>query len=154
MTRRGILLACSLTLVLAAAGPLTGCKTVTMGDVMDERKAGGGSSVTYPVDLDQAYEIARTVLKWEVGEHIDSHRDTRHMLVHAPDNGVYSDTFIGVWVDDASTGYTKVTAITRRMRPLGATALTERTFHRRFAQAVAIIASGRPLPEEAPRYGK
>jgi hypothetical protein len=39
------------------------------------------------------------------------------------------------------------------MKSLGPTALTERTFHRRFAQAVAILASGRTLPEEAPRYG-
>jgi hypothetical protein len=150
MTRRGILLVCSMTLALAAS-PLTGCKTVTMGDVMEARKTGGGSSVTYPVDLDQAFEIARTVLKWEVGEHIDSHRDERYMLVYAEDNGWSSDTFIGVWVDDVSVGNTKVTAITRRMKPLGPTALTERTFHRRFAQAVTIIASDRPLPDEAPR---
>jgi hypothetical protein len=149
MTRRGILLVGSMTMALAA-GPLTGCKTVTMGDVIADHQAGGGSSVTYPVDLDQAFEIARTVLKWEVGEHIDSHHDERHLLVHAPENGIYSDTFIGVWVDDVSAGSTKVTAITRRMKPLGATALTERTFHRRFAQALAIIASGRPLPDEAP----
>jgi hypothetical protein len=140
--------------VALGAGPLTSCKVTTMGDVMEDRKAGRGSSVIYPIDLDQAFDIARTVLKWEVGEHIDSHRDERHMLVHVVDNGIHSDTFIGVWVDDASVGYTKVTAITRRMKPLGPTALTERTFHRRFAQAVAIVASGRSLPEEAPRYDK
>jgi hypothetical protein len=142
-----------LTLALAAS-PLQGCKVVTMGDVMEARKAGDGTIVTYAIDLGQAWEIARTVLEWEVGEHIDSHRDMGYMLVYAETNELHADTFIGVWLDDASVGHTKVTAITRRMQPLAPTRLTERTFHRRFAQALAIVESGRPLPKDAPPFGR
>jgi hypothetical protein len=150
MARRSLPPFFFLTLVLGATS-LHGCKVVTMGDVMDARKAGDGTIVTYATDLGQAWEIARTVLAWEVGEHIDSHRDMGYMLVYAEEDVFRSDTFIGIWLDDAGVGYTKVTAITRRMKPLGATRLSERTFHRRFAQALAIVESGRPLPTEAPR---
>jgi len=49
-----------MTLALAA-GLLTSCEMVTIRSVLKEHQAGGGSSVTYPIGLDQAFEIARTV---------------------------------------------------------------------------------------------
>jgi hypothetical protein len=46
---------------------------------------------------------------------------------------------------------TKVTVVTkRRIATNIATTLTETTFHRRFAQAVAIVKAGKPLPATPP----
>lgn len=48
-------------------------------------------------------------------------------------------------------GNTKVTVITKRKIATNiATTLTETTFHRRFAQAVEIIKSGKSLPPLPP----
>src|SRR5438105_3726400 len=52
---------------------LTGCQT--LGDVMQEKTQGGGTTQVYPVDTDQAWKIALTVLRWEGSDAIEEHRD-------------------------------------------------------------------------------
>jgi hypothetical protein len=59
---------------------------------------------------------------------------------------------MGAWVEDAGVGNSKVTVVTKRGYPMSwFTTLTESGFHRRFAQAVAILESGDSLPKEARR---
>jgi len=126
-----------------------------MSDVLHERRTGGGTTVTYPVDLGEAWEIARTVFQWEVGEPIESHRDEGYLLTGTETDAFRWGTVMGAWVEDAGIGQTKVTVVTKRRYALAwFTTLTERGFHRRFAQAVAILQAGDPLPKEAPRYGR
>jgi hypothetical protein len=60
-------------------------------------------------------------------------------------------TVMGAWVDPVDKNNTKVTVVTkRRLSTNIATTLTETTFHRRFAQAVAIVKAGKPLPPTPP----
>lgn len=152
MRRRGFLLVFSLTLAVGSC-LLTGC--ATMSDVLHERQTGGGTTAIYPVDLDQASEIARAVFQWEVGEPIDSHRDQGYLLTSTPTDLFSWGTVMGAWIEDAGVGKSKVTVVTKRRYAMSwFTTLTEGGFHRRFVQAVAILESGDSLPKKAPRYGR
>src|SRR3989442_12611202 len=58
---------------------------------------------------------------------------------------------MGAWVEPAGRGQTKVTVVTkRRMVTNVATTLTETTFQKRFAQTVALVKAGQPLPLTPP----
>jgi hypothetical protein len=49
---------------------LAGC--ATLGDVVQEKAQGGGTAQVYPVDVDQAWEIAMTVFRWEGSDAIEN----------------------------------------------------------------------------------
>jgi hypothetical protein len=149
MRRRLFVLACSLW-AIGTSSAITGCGA-TMADVFREHRSGGGTSVVYDIPLNDAYDIGRTVFEWEVGEHIELHRDEGY-LVTSTDVDMFKDaTLMGAWFEEAGGGKTKVTVVTKRRNPFQmTTTLTERTFHRRFAQALAIVESGESLPEDPP----
>lgn len=66
-------------------------------------------------------------------------------------NLVSMGTVMGAWIDPIDEKSTKVTVVTkRRIATNVATTLTEATFHKRFAQAVDIIKSGKTLPIAPP----
>lgn len=125
-----------------------------MNDVVLEKKTGGGTTVVYPVGYADAWEIARSVFQWEIGEPIEFHRDAGYLLT-STENLWGCGTVMGAWLEEADAGQSKVTVVTkRRCQWAMTTSLTERTFHVRFAQGVAIVQSGESLPKEAPRgYG-
>jgi len=128
---------------------LTGCQT--LGDVVREKENGGGTVQVYPVDIDQGWKIAMTVFRWEGSDAIEEHRDQSYMLTSSGMNLVTAGAVMGAWVEPAGQGQTKVTVVTkRRIATNLATTLTETTFHRRFAQAVAITKGGKPLPLTPP----
>jgi hypothetical protein len=126
---------------------MIGC--ATMGDVLNSKDE--GTAQTYPVKSDQAWEMAMTVLRWEGCETIEEHRSSGYMLSTVGQNFVSAGTLVGVWVESINKGNTKVTIVTKRkVQTSLATGLTEATFQRRFAQAVALVKKGKKLPVEPP----
>jgi len=126
---------------------LSGC--ASMSDVLKSKDE--GTVNVYPVNEEQAWKIAMTVLRWEDCETIEEHRDEHYMLTTTGMNMVSAGTLVGVWVESVNEDDTKVTVVTKRkMQTNLATGLTETTFQKRFAQAVEIVKSGQPLPIEPP----
>lgn len=126
---------------------LTGC--ATMGDVMKSKDE--GTAQVYPVDAEQAWEISRTVFRWEGADAIEEHKADRYMLTSTGMNWVSYGAVMGAWIDAVDKNNTKVTVVTkRRIATNLATTLTETTFHKRFAQAVEIVKKGQRLPAAPP----
>jgi hypothetical protein len=148
MTITKKLLSASLSLLLVT---LTGC--ATMQDVVKAKQNGSeGTTQTYNVNETQAWEIAKTVFRWEGSDAIEEHKEQHYMLTSSGMNLVSYGAVMGAWIEPATKAAdTKVTVVTKRRVAMNiATTLTESTFHRRFAQAVEIIHKGQPLPAEAP----
>lgn len=130
---------------------MTGC--ATMQDVVKAKQNGSeGTTRTYNVNEAQAWEIAKTVFRWEGSDAIEEHKEQHYMLTSSGMNLVSYGAVMGAWIEPTSKAAdTKVTVVTKRRVAMNiATTLTESTFHRRFAQAVEIINKGQPLPAEAP----
>ncbi|MBW2247062.1 MAG: hypothetical protein JRF62_07640 [Deltaproteobacteria bacterium] len=129
---------------------LNGC--ATMNDVVRVKEAGTeGTTKVYPVTVDQAWEISKTVFRWEGSDAIEEHRDQGYMLTSSGMNLVSWGAVMGAWIKPVDKDNTKVTVVTKRRITINiATTLTEGTYHRRFAQAVEIIKKGQPLPRKRP----
>ncbi len=126
---------------------LVGC--ATMDDVLNSKEE--GTVKVYSVGTDKAWEIAMKVLRWVGAETIEEHRSDGYMLTTIGANWISAGSVVGVWVEPAGKGKSKVTAVTKRkMQANIATGLTETTFHERFQQAVDIVKAGNPLPRSAP----
>jgi hypothetical protein len=126
---------------------LNGC--ATMGDVV--RSKDEGTAKVYPVNADQAWEIAKTVFRWEGADAIEEHRAENYMLTSSGINFVSYGAVMGAWIEPVDDNNTKVTVVTkRRIATNLATTLTEATFHDRFAQAVEIVKKGNRLPSAPP----
>lgn len=73
------------------------------------------------------------------------------MLTSSGMNLVSYGAVMGAWIEPTDKDNTKVTVVTKRRVSMNiATTLTEGTFHRRFAEAVEIVKSGKPLPASSP----
>ena len=129
---------------------LGGC--ATMNDVVRVKEDGSeGTTKVYPVTIDQAWEISKTVFRWEGSDAIEEHRDQGYMLTSSGMNLVSWGAVMGAWIEPVDKKNTKVTVVTKRRVTVNiATTLTEGTYHRRFAQAVEIIKKGQPLPRNVP----
>ena len=129
---------------------LSGC--ASLNDVIREKESGtAGTTKTYPVTPDQAWDIARTVFRWEGTDAIEEHKDEGYMLTSSGINLYSYGAVMGAWVKPINQQNTEVTVITkRRVQTNIFTTLTEGTFHKRFSQAVGIINSGKTLPISAP----
>ncbi|MFD0911982.1 hypothetical protein [Methylophilus luteus] len=129
---------------------VSGCST--MQDVVKVKQSGSeGTTRNYAVTEAQAWEIAKTVFRWEGADAIEEHRDQHYMLTSSGVNLVSWGAVMGAWVEPVKDDETKVTVVTKRRVTVNvATTLTETTFHKRFAQAVSIVKKGQPLPSEAP----
>lgn len=137
-------------MLTALALSLSACST--MQDVVKVKQSGAeGTTKQYAVSEAQAWEIAKTVFRWEGADAIEEHRDQHYMLTSSGVNLVSWGAVMGAWVEPLENDDTKVTVVTKRRVTVNvATTLTETTFHKRFAQAVNIIKQGKPLPAEAP----
>ncbi|WP_019883004.1 MULTISPECIES: hypothetical protein [unclassified Methylophilus] len=138
------------TTLVALAIAVSGCST--MQDVVKVKQSGAeGTTKNYAVTEAQAWEIAKTVFRWEGADAIEEHRDQHYMLTSSGVNLVSWGAVMGAWVEPVKDDDTKVTVVTKRRVTVNvATTLTETTFHKRFAQAVNIVKQGKPLPAEAP----
>ena len=134
-------------LCVVLLGLATGCVTFT--DVVGEKEE--GTARRYPVTPDQAWEIAKTVLRWEGAKRLFEHRAEGYILASDTDDSRDYTTVTAAWVERDPDGESRVTVRTRSRMPLNpAMLLTEETLHRRFAQAVRIVKDGRPLPAQPP----
>jgi len=121
--------------VLLVALALTGC--ATMSSVIDEQKAGGGTTRMYPVSFDEAWRISIDIFRREGGGPIEEHKDEKYMLTEASMNLYTAGTVMGAWFVPIDPTTTKVTIVTqRKMKTNVFTVLTEGTFHDQFAEAV------------------
>lgn len=138
------------TLFVTLSIAVSGCST--MQDVVKVKQSGAeGTTRNYAVSEAQAWEIAKTVFRWEGADAIEEHRDQHYMLTSSGVNLVSWGAVMGAWVEPVKDDETKVTVVTKRRVTMNvATTLTETTFHKRFAQAVNIVRKGQPLPAEAP----
>ena len=129
---------------------LSGC--ATMNDVVQVKEDGTeGTTKVYPVTLDQAWEISKTVFRWEGSDAIEEHKDKGYMLTSSGPNLVSWGAVMGAWIEPVDKNNTKVTVVTKRRITINvATTLTEGTYHRRFAEAVEIVKKGQPLPRNKP----
>ena len=140
----------AVVIFLSLVAVLNGC--ATMDDVVRARETGTeGTTKVYPVTVDQAWEISKTVFRWEGSDAIEEHRDQGYMLTSSGMNLVSAGAVMGAWIEPVDKGNTKVTVVTKRRVTMNvATTLTEGTYHRRFAQAVEIVKKGQPLPRISP----
>ncbi len=138
----------SLTLMfLVTMIVIAGC--ATMGDVVKSKDQ--GTAKIYPVTADQAWEIARTVFRWEGADAIEEHKSEGYMLTSSGMNLVSTGAVMGAWVEPVDKNNTRVTVVTkRRIATNIATTLTETTFHNRFAEAVEIIKKGGQISSSKP----
>jgi hypothetical protein len=137
------------TIVIGAAMCMYMIGCATMSDVLKSKN--DGTAEAYQVNSEQAWEIAMTVLRWEGCETIEEHRTLGYMLTTVDENVVSAGSLVGVWVEPLDAENTKVTIVTKRKDQTNiATGLTETTFQRRFAQAVQLVNSGKPVPIEPP----
>ncbi|MFA6233365.1 MAG: hypothetical protein WC824_04135 [Bacteroidota bacterium] len=125
----------------------------SLDDVMRAKADGSeGTTVVYPVNDNQAWEIAKTVFRWEGADAIEEHRDDGFMLTSSGLTLFTFGTVMGAWIEPLNEQKTSVTVITkRRVATNFVTTLTESTFHKRFAQAVTMINNGKKLPQVNPR---
>lgn len=145
----------SITILIFLFIPLLIIGCATMSDVIRARDEGKGTTKIYPVNADQAWEIAKTVFRWEGADAIEEHRAEGYMLTSSGMNLVSYGAVMGAWIEPVDKDNTRVTVVTkRRIATNIATTLTETTFHRRFAQAVEIIKKGNRLPSKPPEVEK
>ena len=132
---------------------LSGCST--MNDVVRVKENGSeGTTKIYQVTEDQGWNIAKTVFRWEGADTIEEHRDKGYMLTSSGMDLVSVGAVMGAWVEPVDKESTKITVVTKRRLTINLfTTLMESTFHKRFAQAVAILKQGKPLPDIAPKRG-
>ena len=140
--------------LIVSAASLTGCST--MQDVVHVKETGEeGTTRNYPVNENQAWEIAKTVFRWEGSDAIEEHKEKGYMLTSSGMNLVSYGTVMGAWIEKLDANNSKVTVVTKRRISINiATTLTEGTFHKRFEEAVGIIKSGQQLPANAPNDSK
>ena len=131
---------------------ISGCQT--LNDVIVAKTNGTeGTSVEYLITKNQAWDIAKTVLRWEGVDAIEERRDQNYMVTSTGMSIGTVGTVIGVWVENGSKPeLVKVTVVTKRRIVLNAiTSLTESTYQKSFAKAVAIVRSGKELPLATPK---
>jgi len=106
---------------------------------------GEGTSEVYAVSPAQAWIVAHNVLRARQVDAIEDHPAEGYMLTSAPGDGIVGGgCFIGVWIESTPPApYARVTVVSKRRGKLSVTTgLTEATFHRDFAQAIAMAPPG------------
>ncbi len=105
----------------------------------------------YDVTPEAAWEIAKTVFRWEGAGAIQEQRSKGYMLTSLGANALSSGTVMGAWIEPGKQAQTsKVTILTKRNFLSSASTLTESAFHKRFAQALTMVKQGKTLPKIAP----
>jgi hypothetical protein len=133
---------------LAVLAWMMGCVT-TMNDVI--RAKNDGTSEVYPVTSDQAWKISKAVFHWEGARAIEEHKAEGYMVTSTSMNWKYAAGVMAAWVEPVDKDNTRVTVVIKRKRATDISmTLPESIFHDRFAQAVDIVKSGKPLPIASP----
>ncbi len=127
-------------------------------DVVNAKQNGDdGMTAVYPVNKDQAWEIAHAVLRWQHSNMIEDHQDQNYMLTSMGASTCACRSEVGVWVEAERENYTRVTIITKGKVSQNDFTKME-TFHDKikpdflikFRKGVEIIKSGKQLPFTPP----
>ena len=139
----------NILIILITVIIFSGCATMT--DVLKDKEE--GTVATYKIDKDNAWDIAKTVLRWEDCETIEENKLSNFMLTSVGRNFVSEGSLVGVWVEPINDEETKITVVSKRKVQTNlATGLTESTFQESFSKAVEIVKAGKPLPVEKPSF--
>lgn len=138
-----------LVAVLLVAG-LSACANTN--DVVKAGESGKGMSKVYPVSVEQAWNISKTVFRWEGTDAIEEHKKDGYMVTSSGMTFGSYGTVMGAWVKSVGNNKTKVTVVSkRRIKTDPFTTMRPKTFHKRFEQALAYVKLGKPLPKTAPK---
>ncbi len=130
MNARGIkIMACLLILICAAA-----CATTS--DVVRAKAQGKGTSRVYPVNVEKAWEIAKTSFRFEGQKEVEEHRSEGYMVARVGESTISSGALVGVWIEPVDDESSKVTVVIKRRNPTEISVLmTETDFHENFVLA-------------------
>src|SRR3954462_6820229 len=145
-SRGGAFSLVAIALLLVAA--FVGC--ASKRDLVVAKVRGRGTQRVYPVTVDQAWRISKAILTLEPTEKIEEHRSEGYMVTSDEISALTPSTYMGVFIEPEGTREAKVTFVTRRRTPTqGYAALSEGSFHRKFAELLKLIAAVGTLPSEA-----
>lgn len=140
---RSILIWAMLILMLPSCG--------TLNSVIEAKERGEGTTETYDISFDQAWELAKKSYRWAGADAIEEYKSEGYMLTSKGMNFVSSGSVMGTWIEDLGGGRCSVTCISqRRIKTQVATEMTETKYHKCFSTGVSIIKSGKELPLSAP----
>jgi len=125
----------------------------TKQDILVTKLRGRAAGHIYPVTLDQAWNISKTLFHLEPTDAIEEHRPDGYMLTSQNAEGLNAGTYMGVFIEPGERpGESKVTFIARRKSPTQAyPALGDGMFHKKFAELVSLLAAVGPLPAASDR---
>jgi hypothetical protein len=112
-------------------------------DVLVTKLRGRGTSHLYPVTVDQAWNISKAIFRLEPTDAIEEYRSENYMLTSENAGPLSAATYLGVFFEPAEApGETRVTFVARRKTPTQSyPALTESSFHQKFAELVGLMAT-------------
>jgi len=123
------IIGCLLILVCAI-----GCATTS--DVVRAKTQGKGTSRVYPLNVERAWEIARTVFRFEDPKVIEEHRSEGYMVARIGESTISSGAVMGVWIEPVDKENTRVTVVIKRRDPTELSVpVTETDFHDNFVLA-------------------
>jgi len=121
-------------------------------DVLASKLQGRGTARVYPVSVDQAWNIGKTILRLEPTDTIEEHRPEGYLLTSQDMGPLSAGTYIGIFVEPEGPRASKVTFVARRRTPTQAyAALTGDDFHKKFAELLALVTAVGPLPASEPK---
>lgn len=123
----------------------------SLNSVIKAKSEGKGTTETYEIGMDDAWEVAKKAFRWGGSDAIEAYKEEGYMLTSSGMNLVSSGAVMGAWVESVDATHTKVTVITkRRIATQIATTLTEGTYHKYFKVGVDYVKQGKKLPIDAP----
>lgn len=114
------------------------------------RSNADGTGRVYQVTAAQAWDIAKTVFRWEGADDISENHEEDYIIASIGKGFFSYDAAMCVWIDPADSENTVVAVATKRNDLTKATSFTETTFYWRFSQAVEIVNAGGTLPASPP----
>ncbi len=114
------------------------------------RSGADGTSRVYTVTQEQAWDIAKTVFRWEGADAIRESIKKDYMVASIGTGFFSYDAAICAWIDPVGADETMIAVASKHKDLTRATNFTEATFYWRFSQAVDIVKAGMPLPEAPP----
>lgn len=143
-------------LVLVFLGAGCASRQNLADEIMKARRSGtAGTTKVYPVDTNQAWDIALAVFRWEKTDKVEEHRDENYVITSTGMEMALYGSVMGVWIEPADAAASRITVITKR-RAEGErfTRLDAETFYWRFVQGMKFVKEGKKLPFVAPLDNK
>ena len=112
---------------------LAGCAN-TFSELVRSKEEGKGKSRVYKVNVDRAWEIAKSVFQWEGTGDIRENRSEGYMVIKSGSTWFYKVNLMGVWIEPIDKVQSRVTVITKSKTSVDTfLGLSETDFHEMFA---------------------